>query len=86
MAKIDIEYTIEYGKPYKPISEQLKKYGIYFENDDDRDFVDLIGESYNNLFVKNFITFEEGNKISERIGKTIKDFDEHKIDNTIGEK
>ena len=71
MAKIDIEYTIEYGKPYKPISEQLKKYGIYFENDDDRDFVDLIGESYNNLFVKNFITFEEGDKISKRIGKLI---------------
>ena len=53
------------------ISEQLKKYGIYFENDDDRDFVDLIGESYNNLFVKNFITFEEGDKISKRIGKLI---------------
>lgn len=41
------------------------------ENDDDRDFIDLIGESYNNLFVKNFITFEEGNKIIERIGKVI---------------
>ena len=25
MAKIDIEYTIEYGKPYKPISERIGK-------------------------------------------------------------